>query len=420
MSTVTNAAAMAGDLVQLRRDLHRTPELGLELPATQAQVLAALDGLPLEISTGRELTSVVAVLRGGAGTDSTARPSVLLRADMDALPVREHTGVDYAATGDFMHACGHDLHTTMLVGAAHLLAAQQDHLRGDVVLMFQPGEEGAGGADRMIEEGVLDAAGRRVDAAYALQVTSAMLPAGLFAARPGPLMAAVGTLTVRVLGAGGHGSAPHPARDPIPATCEMVTALQAFVTRSFDVFDPVVLTVGMIRGGTASNLIPDNAEFSATVRAFSPGSLRQVFTGAERVVRGIASSHGLDVEVATDELFPVTVNDPNKFATIASVVQDTPSDPNAGSSSPTPSPAQKTSRGSWTRHPVPWSSWAPHRTAPTRQTHPSTTLPKRYSTTRSSATGPHSTPHWRCTILPNAACGKPSLARGQASSPPWG
>jgi amidohydrolase len=321
MTIVDDAKAVQGDLVALRRRLHREPELGLELPRTQERVLEALQGLPLEVSTGTGLTSVTAVLRGEAVTEGDRR-RVLLRGDMDALPVSEHTGVDYAATGDTMHACGHDLHTAMLVGAAHVLTAQRDRLAGDVVFMFQPGEEGHDGARHMVEEGVLDAAGSRVDAALALHVTSGMLPRGVFAARPGPVMAAADVLRVTVHGAGGHGSSPHRAKDPIPAACEMVVALQTFVTRRFDVFDPVVITIGAFHSGTAHNVIPESAYFEATVRSFSHASHQRVLEESVRVCRGVAAAHGLDVEAVAEELYPVTVNDPSQVAAVASTIAD--------------------------------------------------------------------------------------------------
>jgi hippurate hydrolase len=306
------------DLVQLRRDLHQLAEVGLELPRTQERVLAELDGLPLEISTGSSTTSVTAVLRGGASDG----PAVLLRGDMDALPVVERTGLDYAAAGEAMHACGHDLHTTMLIGAARTLSAQRDQLSGDVVFMFQPGEEGYDGAGHMIAEGVLAAAGRQVDAAYALHVTSAMLPSGLFATRPGPLMAAAGVLRVTVQGSGGHASAPHRAKDPVPAAAEMVTALQTLVTRSFDVFDPVVVTVGQFHAGTAHNVIPDEAWFEATLRSFSAVAQERLLEQTVRVVRGIAAAHGVDVDVAAEELFPLTTNDRLRAAAVGDLVKE--------------------------------------------------------------------------------------------------
>ncbi|MGW0994259.1 M20 metallopeptidase family protein [Streptomyces sp. NPDC002520] len=299
-----DARAMQDDLVRLRRDLHREPEIGLELPRTQERVLQALDGLPLEISTGGSLDSVTAVLRG-----SRPGPSVLLRGDMDALPVSERTGLDYAAAADRMHACGHDLHTTMLAGAAHLLSSQRDKLAGDVVLMFQPGEEGHDGARYMVDEGILDASGSRAVAAYALHVMSSQIPHGVFTTRRGPFLAASDTVRVTVRGAGGHGSAPHRAKDPIPAACEMVTALQTLVTRRFDPHDPVVITVGAFHAGTQHNIIPGEAFFEATVRSFSKEAHARVKDGFIRTVRGLASAHDLEVDIDYADLYPVTVND---------------------------------------------------------------------------------------------------------------
>ncbi len=212
MAVTQDAAAIAGDIARLRHAIHAEPEVGLHLPLTQRKILAALDGLPLEVTVGTALSSVTAVLRGGAvqgdGEGGTGRragggPAVLLRADMDALPVTERTGLDYASTIDgTMHACGHDLHSAMLAGAARLLSDRQADLPGTVVFMFQPGEEGHGGAKLMIEEGVLDAAGGRAAAAYALHVASAELPAGMFSSREGPMMAAAEALDITV----------HPAR----------------------------------------------------------------------------------------------------------------------------------------------------------------------------------------------------------------
>jgi hippurate hydrolase len=302
MSVLDDARDQQEDLVRLRRALHRVPELGLSLPRTQEAVLSALDDLPLAVTTGAGLSSVTAVLKGAPGGRR-----VLLRGDMDALPVRETTGLDYAADGDVMHACGHDLHTTMLVGAARVLAAQPE-LPGDVVFMFQPGEEGHDGAGHMIAEGVLEAGGGRVDAALAIHVTSSMLPSGVFASRAETIMSAADTLRVTVRGAGGHGSAPHHAQDPIPAACEMVTALQTFVTRRFDIFDPVVVTVGSFHAGTMFNVIPETATFEATVRSFSREAHARLLAEIAGVCEGIAAAHGLGVDAVVEELYPVTVN----------------------------------------------------------------------------------------------------------------
>ncbi len=308
-----SAAALRPELVALRRALHREPEIGLELPLTQAKVLAALEGLPLEVTLGEKLGSVTAVLRG-----ARPGPVVLLRADMDALPVQETSGLPYAsAVPGVMHACGHDLHTAGLVGAVRLLCERRESLAGSVVFMFQPGEEGAGGAQLMIDEGVLDAAGSRPVAAYALHVASSVLPHGWVATRPGPIMAAADVLTVTMHGRGGHGSSPHLALDPVPAACEAVTALQTMVTRRFDAFDPVVVTVGSFHAGTTDNVIPDEAVFAATVRSFSPEARDRVLAEAPRLVRGIGEAHGLTVDAVVGEGYPVTVNDPEQAAYVA-------------------------------------------------------------------------------------------------------
>ena len=307
---------MHRELVSLRRRIHQHPEVGLSVPRTQEAVLSALRDLPLEVTTGTALTSVVAVLRGQRSDGHT----VLLRADMDGLPGTEETGLDFASSDGTMHACGHDLHTSMLVGAARLLSNNRDRLAGDVVLMFQPGEEGAGGARHMIEEGVLDAAGRRADAAFALHVESSRLRNGIVACREGTLMAAADVLRVTVRGAGGHGSAPHLARDPIPATAEMVVALQAIVTRRFDVFDPVVITVGSLHAGTRYNIIPDQAYFEAAVRSFSRAAHKRVGELAMQVCRGIAAAHGLEIDVELVPFHSVTVNDAAEVRFLSDVV----------------------------------------------------------------------------------------------------
>jgi hippurate hydrolase len=319
MDLLDDARALQDDLVRLRRELHREPEIGLALPRTQEKVLAALDGLPLEITPGPDgLGSVVAVLRGGR----SAGRSVLLRGDMDALPVVEETGLEFAADNGAMHACGHDLHTAGLVGAARLLSAHREQLAGDVIFMFQPGEEGYDGAGHMIEAGVLEAAGSTPEAAFALHVASAVFPSGVVAVRPGPMMSAADTLHVTVVGTGGHGSTPHLAQDPISVAAEMVTALQTLVTRQFDVFDPVVVTVGRFSGGTQHNVIPERASFDATVRTFSARNQLAISDKAVRLCRGIAEAHGLEAEVEWETLYPVTNNDPTEADFLAATAAE--------------------------------------------------------------------------------------------------
>ncbi|SDJ80870.1 M20 metallopeptidase family protein [Nonomuraea jiangxiensis] len=318
MSFTESAEDMREELIQLRHSLHTTPEVGLHLPRTQEKVLAALDGLPLEIKTGTALSSVTAVLRGGR-----PGPAILLRGDMDALPVMEKNDLPYRSESPGqMHACGHDLHTTMLVGAARLLSARREELAGDVIFMFQPGEEGHDGAKHMIGEGVLDAAGERPVAAYGMHVVSSMLPPGLFSARPGPMMAAADVFCVTVKGRGGHGSTPHRALDPIQAACEMVVSMQAMVTRSFDVFDPVVVTVGTFHGGSKDNIIPDDAMFEATVRTFSKENRRLIKRRLVEVVEGVAAAHGLRVETSFGMGYPVTVNNEDEAAFVGRTAEE--------------------------------------------------------------------------------------------------
>ncbi|WP_315098653.1 M20 family metallopeptidase [uncultured Cellulomonas sp.] len=314
----SDAVAQLPEIVALRRALHRTPEIGLDLPATQRLVLDAIGALDLEVHTGRGLSSVVAVLRGGR-----PGPAVLLRGDMDALPVTEDSGEPFASERDgVMHTCGHDLHVAGLVGAARLLAARREEMAGDVVLMFQPGEEGDHGARLMIEEGVLDAAGSRVVAAYGLHVVSSLVPAGLVMSRAGTMLAAADSAVVTVHGRGGHGSMPHLAADPVPVAAEIVLALQAMVTRQFDVFDPVVVTVGRIVAGTTNNVIPSIAVLEATVRTFSEATHAVLPERLTRLAEGIAAAHGLTATVEYERGYPVTSNTAAEVDRAAGLVRD--------------------------------------------------------------------------------------------------
>lgn len=318
MSTLTDdllgpARDLLPEVVELRRTLHRHPELGLDLPRTQAAVLDALDGLGLELTVGERLSSVVADLDGGR-----PGPTILLRGDMDALPMPEDTGLEFASTVDnTMHACGHDAHTAMLVGAARLLAARRDELAGRVRFMFQPGEEGSGGAALMMEDGVLDG----VDGAFAIHVAP-NVPAGIVAWKPGAAMASADEIEIVVTGRGGHASTPQWAADPVPATCELVLALQSMVTRTVDVFDPAVLTVAQVTAGTTHNVIPESARLYGTLRAVSERTRRAVWERLRVVADGVAAAHGCTAQVDIVQGYPVTTNDATFARFAAGVVDD--------------------------------------------------------------------------------------------------
>ncbi len=310
--TLTDAArALAPKLTALRRAIHAEPELGLHNPKTSAKIRAALSHLPLEWREGPSTTGLVATLKGG-GSGAKPGRSVLLRGDMDALPMPEETGLDFASeVAGAMHACGHDAHVAMLVGAAEILCAQSDALEGEVRFMFQPGEEGWHGARFMLDDGLLGGGenGPLPDAAFALHVMP-NAPNGLVAGRAGPLLAAADRLEITVKGRGGHASMPHQTLDPIPVACEIVMALQAMVTRRFNAADAVVVTVGRITSGTTNNVIPDSAEIEGTMRTLSPGARRALRENVTRLAQGIAAAHGLEAEVTIHEGFPVTICDP--------------------------------------------------------------------------------------------------------------
>lgn len=334
MSTSPLAASVAShesELIALRHALHQIPEVGNHLPLTYARVRAQFEALGLEIHDATTVTGFAAVLRGGAGrggardgdsagasaavsgttasgTAAAHRPVVLLRADMDGLPVVEETGLDWASTNGNMHACGHDLHMTGIVGAARALAARRDELAGDVVFLLQPGEEGFDGAQHLIDEGLLEVAGRLPDHAYGLHVWSAPYAPGVITSRPGPLMGSTDTINVTVKGRGGHGSSPHRTLDPVPVIAAMITASHAMVTREFDIFDPVVVTCGSVEAGASANVIPDTATGRFTLRAFSPETRERLVASLERVFRGVAATFGMDCELDIRRMHPVTEN----------------------------------------------------------------------------------------------------------------
>ena len=291
------------DIVTLRRDIHREPELGFDTEKTAEKVLDALDGLPLEIQTGVAQNGVVATLGGGGGNG----PTVALRADMDALPIHEATDLPFASEIDGkMHACGHDGHTSMLVVAARALC--QDHLRerlsGTVRFVFQPAEEGYAGGRAMIEEGVAE----DVRQIFALHLWPG-LKFGVAATKAGPIMAASDAFEIKVKGSGGHGAMPHLTTDAVAIATQIVTALQTIVSREVDPVEPAVLTVGEIGAGSAFNIIPETARLGGTVRTLNAELRERMPERIEELARGIAKGMRGDVKLDYDFSYPVTRND---------------------------------------------------------------------------------------------------------------
>ncbi len=288
------------EMTALRRDIHREPELGFDTQKTAEKVLAALDGLPLEIQTGVAENGVVATLQcEGDG------PTVGLRADMDALPIQEETGLPFASETDGkMHACGHDGHTSMLVGAAKTLCGMRDRLNGTVKFVFQPAEEGGGGGKVMVEEGVAEGMAR----IFALHLWP-RLSFGSAATKAGPIMAAADAFEIEVRGRGGHGAMPHLAADAVAMAAYVVTALQTVVSRELDPVQPAVLSVGEINAGTAFNIIPETARLGGTVRTIDD-ALRESMPGRiEEIAKGIARGMRGDAELDYRFSYPVTRND---------------------------------------------------------------------------------------------------------------
>jgi hippurate hydrolase len=300
-------------IVALRRDIHREPELGFGTKKTAAKVLSALEGLPLDIQTGVAENGIVATLRGGGNG-----PTVGLRADMDALPIHEETGLPFASEIEGkMHACGHDGHTSMLVGAAHALSEIRERLNGTVRFFFQPAEEGGGGGKVMVEAGVAD----DVACIFALHLWPG-LPFGTAATKAGPIMAAADAFEIKIRGSGGHGAFPHLTADAIAMAAQIVTALQTVVSREVDPVEPAVLTVGEIRAGSAFNIIPETAWLGGTVRTLNEDLRRKMPERIEQLARSVAQGMRGDAALDYDFSYPVTMNDEGAAQHALGVIRD--------------------------------------------------------------------------------------------------
>ncbi|MCZ6784275.1 MAG: M20 family metallopeptidase [Proteobacteria bacterium] len=297
------ARELLPDAIALRRRIHAHPELGLELPQTRSAVLDSIADLELDVVESRETSGLLATLDSGR-----PGPHLLLRADMDALPMPEDTGLDFASTEPGrMHACGHDAHTAMLATAARLLHRRRDQLAGRVTFFFQPGEEGHFGAKRVLDEGLLEGE-RSPDAVFAIHIDP-RLPVGRVASRPGPLLAAADVWSAELTGRGGHASMPHDTLDPVPVACEIVQALQTLVTRRIDAFDPVVLTVTKIEAGTTNNVIPESARLLGTLRSTSEQSRQRARDGIRRIIDRVSAAHEIEATIHIVDGYPVTVNE---------------------------------------------------------------------------------------------------------------
>ena len=292
-------------VIDLRRKIHANPELGNQLPETTAAVLNELSDLGLEIRASKETTSLIATLKGeGVG------PRILLRGDMDALPMPEDNDLSFASQNtNKMHACGHDAHTAMLAGAARLLHENKEQVNGTVDFFFQTGEEGYYGAKVVLDEGMFEAP-YSPDAIFALHITP-LMDSGKFTGRPGPILAAADTWKIKVTGKGGHASMPHDALDPIPVACEIVQALQHMVVSRINAFNPVVLTTTKIEAGTTSNVIPESVDMLGTLRSTSERSRAKAHEGIKRIATQIAMAHEMEAEVELSLGYPVTVNHPD-------------------------------------------------------------------------------------------------------------
>jgi amidohydrolase len=312
--TIDPPASLIERVIALRRDFHRHPELGFEENRTSGIVAQRLRDLGYEVHTGIATTGVVGVLHG-----TLPGKTIMLRADMDGLPIDEENTVDYRSThAQTMHACGHDGHVAILLGAAELIAQRRAELAGTICLVFQPAEEGKGGGEEMVRQGVLQRFA--IERAYGLHLSSSH-PVGPLGFREGPMYASSDSLEITIEGRGGHGAAPHLSIDPIYVAGEFIVAVQQVVSRQIDPIEPAVVTIGAIHGGTTHNVIPSRVTLMGTVRAFNADVRAKMSERIERVLKGVCDTAGATYTFAYLWRYPVTSNDAEQTRYVKALAQ---------------------------------------------------------------------------------------------------
>lgn len=313
---INQAQSHQADLVKVRRELHQTPEFGLDLPRTLEIILREVGDLG-DVTLGKNMTAAAILIRG-----AKPGPTVLLRADMDALAVTEDTGLDFASTNGYMHACGHDLHMAMGIGAARLVHANKDKLNGNVLMFFQPGEEGHDGAGHMLAQQMHLVSGEKPIAAYGLHVFS-IVPSGLFTTKKDTMMASAGDMFVTLTGRGGHGSMPWTAKDPITGMIEIISSMQSFIAKNFDALDPIIVNIGWIKAGNdhTTNIVPESVSFGATVRSFSKKGYEETRSKLPEFIKAMAKAYGLEAEVEFSPATKVLINHHQPVERVESVTK---------------------------------------------------------------------------------------------------
>lgn len=313
---INQAQSHQADLVKVRRELHQTPEFGLDLPKTLEIILREVGDLG-DVTLGKNMTAAAILIRG-----AKPGPTVLLRADMDALAVTEDTGLDFASTNGYMHACGHDLHMAMGIGAARLVHANKDKLNGNVLMFFQPGEEGHDGAGHMLAQQMHLVSGEKPIAAYGLHVFS-IVPSGLFTTKKDTMMASAGDMFVTLTGRGGHGSMPWTAKDPITGMIEIISSMQSFIAKNFDALDPIIVNIGWIKAGNdhTTNIVPESVSFGATVRSFSKKGYEETRSKLPEFIKAMAKAYGLEAEVEFSPATKVLINHHQPVERVESVTK---------------------------------------------------------------------------------------------------